>query len=77
MLAQPLRLLGQGILRDGMKSGIVFLNSQTVRATTTFEDHKQHPVGIEHVLVNVQQQIPSRRHTRRALRRVWGMARRG
>ena len=42
----------RGILRDGMKAAIVVLNSETVHATTTFEDHKQFPTDIDHVLVS-------------------------
>ena len=60
-------------LRDGMKADLVVCNPDTVRATTTFEDPKQFPVGIDHVLVNGQLVISNGAHTGahpgRALRR--------
>ena len=61
-------------LRDGMKADLVVFNPDTVRATATFEDPKQFPVGIDHVLVNGQPVIHNGAHTGahpgRALRRV-------
>ena len=72
--AQRLGLNDRGILRDGMKADLVVFNPDTVRATATFEDPKQFPVGIDHVLVNGQPVIHSGAHTGahpgRALRRV-------
>lgn len=50
--AQRLGLADRGILRDGMKADIVVFNPETVRATATFAEPKQLPVGIEYVLVN-------------------------
>ena len=46
--------MGTAGLRDGMKADLVVFNPDTVRATATFEDPKQFPVGIDHVLVNGQ-----------------------
>ena len=72
--AQRLGLKDRGILRDGMKADLVVFNPDTVRATATFEDPKQFPVGIDHVLVNGQPVISNGAHTGahpgRALRRV-------
>ena len=72
--AQRLGLNDRGILRDGMKADLVVFNPDTVRATATFEDPKQFPVGIDHVLVNGQLVIDNGSHTGahpgRALRRV-------
>jgi N-acyl-D-amino-acid deacylase len=50
--AQRLGLSDRGILRDGMKADIVVFNPDTVKATSTFDEPKQLPVGIEYVLVN-------------------------
>ena len=58
--AQRLGLNDRGILRDGMKADLVVFNPDTVRATATFEDPKQFPVGIDHVLVNGQPVISQR-----------------
>ncbi len=52
-------------LRDGMKADLVVFNSDTVRATATFEDPKQFPVGIDHVLVNGQLVVHNGSHTGR------------
>ena len=71
--AQRLGLKDRGILRDGMKADIVVFNPDTVRATATFEDPKQFPVGIDYVLGNGQPVIDGGVHTGahpgRALRR--------
>ncbi len=61
--AQRLGLKDRGILRDGMKADVVVFNPDTVRATATFEDPKQLPVGIDYVLVNGQLVIDNGRHT--------------
>ena len=61
--AQRLGLKGRGILRDGMKADIVVFNPDTVRATATFEEPKQLPVGIDYVLVNGRLVIDGGEHT--------------
>ena len=45
-------LQDRGILRDGMKADVVVFDPDTVRANATFEEPKQYPDGISHVLVN-------------------------
>ena len=72
--AQRLGLRDRGILRDGMKADLVVFNPDTVRATATFEEPRQLPVGIDYVLVNGRIVIDQGRHTGalpgRALRNV-------
>ena len=50
--AQRLGLQDRGILRDGMKADVVVFDPQTVKANATFEEPKQYPDGISHVIVN-------------------------
>ena len=52
--AQRLGLKDRGILRDGMKADVVVFDPECVAARGTFENPKQFPVGIDHVLVNGQ-----------------------
>ncbi len=61
--AQRLGLQDRGILRDGMKADIVVFNPDTVRANATFEEPKQFPDGISHVLVNGQMVVDNGSHT--------------
>ena len=58
--------VGTAGLRDGMKADLVVFNPDTVRATATFEDPRQFPVGIDHVLVNGQLVVHNGAHTVRA-----------
>ena len=50
--AQRLGLQDRGILRDGMKADVVVFDPETVKANATFEEPKQFPDGISHVIVN-------------------------
>ena len=50
--AQRLGLQDRGILRDGMKADVVVFDPGSVRANATFEEPKQYPDGISHVIVN-------------------------
>ena len=50
--AQRLGLQDRGILRDGMKADVVVFDPDLVRANATFDQPKQYPDGISHVLVN-------------------------
>ena len=52
MPAQRLGLQDRGILRDGMKADVVVFDPERVRANATFEEPKQYPDGISHVIVN-------------------------
>ena len=52
MSAQRLGLKDRGILRDGMKADVMGFDPDTIRANATFEEPKQYPDGISHVIVN-------------------------
>jgi N-acyl-D-aspartate/D-glutamate deacylase len=61
--AQRLGLQDRGILRDGMKADVVVFDPETVRANATFEQPKQYPDGISHVLVNGSLVVDNGTHT--------------
>ena len=61
--AKRLGLKDRGAIEDGMKADIVVFNPDTVRAMSTFENPKQLPVGINHVLVNGRIVIYKGEHT--------------
>jgi N-acyl-D-aspartate/D-glutamate deacylase len=61
--AQRLGLQDRGILRDGMKADIVVFNPDTVKANATFEEPKQYPEGISHVIVSGKIVIDNGKHT--------------
>ena len=61
--AQRLGLKDRGIIRDGMKADLVVFDPETVEAKATFEDPKQFPEGIEHVVVNGRVVISNGVHT--------------
>ena len=66
MTALPAQRLGfqdRGILRDGMKADIVVFNPDTVKANATFEEPKQYPEGISHVIVSGKIVIDNGKHT--------------
>lgn len=50
--AQRLGLKDRGILAQGMAADIVVFNPQTIIDRATYENPRQYPVGIEHVIVN-------------------------
>ncbi len=50
--AQILRLRDRGLLREGYWADVVVFDPKTVKDQATFQDPKQYPVGIGHVLVN-------------------------
>ena len=61
--AQRLGLQDRGILRDGMKGDVVVFNPETVKANATFDQPRQYPDGISHVLVNGQLVVDNGTHT--------------
>jgi N-acyl-D-amino-acid deacylase len=50
--ARRLRLPDRGVVRAGYAADLVVFDPQTVAATATYDDPKQQPIGIPHVLVN-------------------------
>jgi N-acyl-D-amino-acid deacylase len=76
MTSAPAARLGipdRGRLADGMKADIAIFDPATVRATATWDEPKQFPVGIPWVIVNGQLVVDGGEHTGatpgRALRR--------
>ena len=71
--AQRLGLEDRGLLRDGMRADVVVFDPDAVSAPATRTLPKQHPTGIDFVIVNGELVIASGRHTGalpgRALRR--------
>ena len=59
--------------RDGMAADVVVFDPATVRSTATYDEPRQFPDGIEHVIVNGELVVDGGRHTGatpgRALRR--------
>ena len=54
LAAETFQLEGYGAIRDGMKANLVAFDPQTVIDRATFEDSRQYPVGIHHVIVEGQ-----------------------
>lgn len=50
--AQRLGLKDRGVLAEGMAADIVVFNPETVIDQGTYENPRQYPLGIEHVIVN-------------------------
>ena len=76
MTSAPAARLGitdRGRLADGLKADLVVFDPATVRATATYDQPRQFPVGIPYVIVNGQVVVDDGRHTGalpgRALRR--------
>jgi N-acyl-D-aspartate/D-glutamate deacylase len=71
--AARLGLKDRGLLRDGMRADIVVFDPERVSAPATRRQPKQHPIGIDHVIVNGESVINEGAHTGalpgRALRR--------
>ncbi|HKG56548.1 MAG TPA: D-aminoacylase [Candidatus Limnocylindrales bacterium] len=71
--AARLGLTDRGTIRDGAAADLVVFDPATVRANATYEEPRQFPDGIEHVIVNGEVVVSDGRHTGatpgRALRR--------
>jgi N-acyl-D-amino-acid deacylase len=71
--AARLGLIDRGLLRDALKADVVVFDPATVRSLATYEEPRQFPAGIPHVIVNGQLVIDDGEHTGampgRALRR--------
>jgi N-acyl-D-amino-acid deacylase len=54
LAAETFQLKGYGVIAEGMKANIVAFDAERVLDLATFEDSKQYPSGIEHVIVEGQ-----------------------
>lgn len=63
MPAQVLGLKDRGLLREGCWGDVVIFDPDTVADTATYDDPKQYPKGIPHVLVNGTVVIDNGHHT--------------
>jgi N-acyl-D-aspartate/D-glutamate deacylase len=61
--AQVLGLKDRGLLKEDYWADVVVFDPDTVADTATYEDPKQYPKGIDHVLVNGQAVIENGDHT--------------
>jgi N-acyl-D-amino-acid deacylase len=61
--AARLGLRDRGELRDGMAADVVVFDADRVRSLATYDQPRQFPVGIEHVLVNGELVIDAGAHT--------------
>lgn len=77
--SQPARILGlhdRGIIREGLKADLVIFNPDSVIDKATYEQSRQHPEGINYVIVNgntvvagnEERHIPAGKVLRRAYR---------
>ena len=74
--ARRIGCLDRGILRPGFAADIVAFDQMTIRDTATYENPRQHPEGIYHVVVNgvpvVEHQQVTGKTPGRALREIYG-----
>lgn len=61
--AARLGLTTRGRLADGLATDVVVFDPATVRALATYEDPRQFPVGIDHVVVNGELVVDAGVHT--------------
>ncbi len=61
--AQRLGLNDRGLVKEGLAADLVVLNPQTVIDKATFDEPKQHPTGIDYVLVNGAVVVSEGKHT--------------
>ncbi|HEY7064340.1 MAG TPA: D-aminoacylase [Chloroflexota bacterium] len=61
--AQVLRLRDRGLLREGYWADLVVFDPDRVADRATFEQPKQYPVGVDHVLVNGTPVVDAGDHT--------------
>ncbi len=74
MPADQIGLRDRGRLTPGLKADVVVFDAARVKDTATYEQPRQYPIGISHVLVNGVLVVEDGRHTGarpgRALRRT-------
>ena len=63
MPAARFGLVDRGILLPGMAADLVVFDPQTVTDNATFEEPRQMPTGIDHVMVNGTFVVDGGRHT--------------
>jgi N-acyl-D-amino-acid deacylase len=61
--AQKLRLKAKGVLAEGFDADVVVFDPQTVAERSTYEDPRQHPAGIDWVIVNGAVVVAEGAHT--------------
>jgi N-acyl-D-amino-acid deacylase len=61
--ATRMGLVGRGVVADGMAADLVVFDPVTVQATASYEQPRQAPIGIDHVIVNGVQVVDGGRHT--------------
>jgi N-acyl-D-amino-acid deacylase len=61
--AARLGLRERGLLRDGFAADVVIFDAARVGANATYDEPRQFPDGIEHVIVNGQLVVDGNRHT--------------
>lgn len=62
--ASRFRLENRGLLREGWRADVAIFNPETVADRATFDQPRQFPAGIPHVLVNGQLVIEGGEHTK-------------
>ena len=63
LAAQRFGFRDRGVLRDGAIADITVFDPARVRANATYDDPRQFPDGIDHVIVNGQLVVDEGRHT--------------
>ena len=63
MPAKRLGLKDRGLIREGYKADIAIFDLQGITANSSFDNWKEPPQGIKHVLVNGKQTIKDGKHT--------------
>jgi len=61
--AARLGLRERGLLREGYAADVVVFDADRVRANATYDEPRQFPEGIEHVIVNGEVVVEDGRHT--------------
>ncbi len=61
--AQRVRLMDRGLLRPGMYADVVVFDPETIRDTSTWENPRSYPEGIDKVIVNGSLVIDRNSHT--------------
>jgi len=61
--AARMGLTDRGILRDGLAADLVVFDPARVRSNATYEQPRQFPDGIEHVIVNGTMVVDGGVHT--------------